>query len=94
MLNSVYRYRTSIILVLAVFSVVVVLFSGYHSMNLLEGYGNSHQFDKYSCLYTICVAILTIFLLFTFFIFTFAIPDPVPSPESQLIFLLEKPPRG
>ena len=92
--NSISQYRSTTILILAVFSVVIVLFSGYHSMNIMGGNGTTHQADAYSCLFTFCVAIFTIPMLFAVFIFTSAISEPVPSTGSHILFLLEKPPRG
>jgi len=93
MLDSISQQRTVTILILVVFSIVIALFSVFHSMNVLDGNGASHQADAYSCLFTFCVAIFTIPMLLTVLMFTTAIPDPVPSPGLQLLFLLEKPPR-
>ena len=94
MFRSISRYRSHAILILAVFIAVIILFAGYHAMNGWDRYGTSHQSDAYSCLFAFCAAIFTIPMLFAVFIFTSAIPDPVPSTGSHILFLLEKPPRG
>ena len=93
MLDSIARQPTVTILILVVFSIVIALFSVFHSMNVLDGNGASHQSDAYSCLFTFCVAIFTIPMLLTVLMLTTTIPDPLPSPGSQLLFLLDKPPR-
>ena len=92
--DSISRHRSTTILILAVFSVVIVLFSGYHSMNVMGGIGTSHQSNTYSCLFTICVAIFTIPMLFILLLSTTAVLDLIPVPKSGLLFILEKPPRG
>ena len=92
--DSISRHRSTTILILAVFGVVIVLFSGYHSMNVMGGNGTSHQSNTYSCLFTICVAIFTIPMLFILILSTIAILDPFLIPKSEPLFLLEKPPRG
>ena len=93
-LNSISRHRFTAILILAVFSVVIVLFSGFHGMSVLNGNGTSHQSDAFSCLFTICVAIFTVPILFTLFLFTTPIFDLIPPFKPAPLFLLEKPPRG
>ena len=92
--NSISRHRSTTILILAVFSIVIVLFSGYHSMNVMGGIGTSHQSNTYSCLFTICVAIFTVFTLFTLLLSSTTVFDPILIPKSEPLFLLEKPPRG
>ncbi len=91
--NSVLRQHTSTILVLAVFSVVIILFSGYLSMNILDGNGTFHQSDLFSCLFTTCVATFTVIMLLALFLFTAVVFDTLPSPGSEPLFLQEKPPR-
>lgn len=93
MLISITRTRYNAVLMLVVFSVVITLFSGYHSIKTLDGHVTSHHSDDFTCLFLICVAIVFFSILLTVFLTTAAIPDPVSTPESNLLFLLEKPPR-
>jgi hypothetical protein len=93
MLTSITRQRYATILILVVFSVVITLFSVFHSINVLNGNGTSHQADAFSCLFTICVAIFTVPELFTLLMLTTTVFYFFPFPQSEPLFLLEKPPR-
>jgi hypothetical protein len=93
-LNSISRHRPTAILILTVFSVVIILFAGIHSMTGLAGNGSSHQSNPYSCLFTFCVAIFSVPTMLTLFIFTTLFFNFIPPPKPAPLFLLEKPPRG
>ena len=93
MLNSVSQQRSTTLLILAVFSIVIILFSGYHIMNGSVGNGIFHQSDAYSCLFTTCVALLTILLAITVFLTFSQIYHPTLSVNTEPLFVLEKPPR-
>lgn len=93
MLNTVSRQHSTSILILAVFSVVIILFTGYHSMNGLDGNGIFHQSDAYSCLFSICVALLMIFLMITVFLTFSPVYNPIFAVNTEPLFVLEKPPR-
>lgn len=94
MLSSFARNRGSAIPILVVFTVVVTLFSGYHNSGPLIGQGTSHHSDDFTCVFTICVAIVLFSTLLILFMFTKALPEPIPAPKMNPLFLLEKPPRG
>jgi len=93
MLRSGFRNRNAIVLILAVFIVVIVLFSGLHHLNGLDGKMTSHQANAYSCLFTICVAVFTVPMFFLSVLFSAAFLQFIPLPGSEIVFLIEKPPR-
>jgi len=92
-LTSIARTQYSAVLLLIVFSVVITLFSGYHSIKTLDGQATSHHSDDFTCLFLICLAIVIFSILLTVFLTTAAIPETFPTPKLNPLFLLEKPPR-
>jgi len=91
--KPILKNRSEVILILAVFGVVITLFSGYHALSGLGQNTISHQSDAFSCLFTICVAILNLPTLLTLLLVTTAILNPVFPPKFDRFFILYKPPR-
>ncbi len=82
------------IIIFTVFAVVIIFFAGYHSMNVMFGEGSFHQSDAYSCLFSICVALLMIPLTITVFLTFSQVHHPTLFVNTEPLFVLEKPPRG
>jgi hypothetical protein len=87
-LYSISQQRSITILLLAAFSIVIILFSGLHSVS-----GTSHQSNAFSCLFTVCVAIFSVLMFFTPLLYTSAVFNLIPQPKSVPLLLLDKPPR-
>ena len=90
---SFVRIRFDAVLILAVFSLVILLFAGCNFVDSPEHHGNLHQLNGYSCLSVTCVAIFNLSILLTVFLYAAAVLNNVPIPQSEKISLIEKPPR-
>jgi len=87
------RPRRDKVALLALLGIAMLLLAGLHCFTGLPNTATSYMYGGNSCVFTICVAIITLFIGLTLFSHAAFVPGLLTIPWMDITFLIEKPPR-
>ncbi len=85
--------RSAILIMIAVLTVITVLFAGFHGSDAIAAKVDCHQNSPFSCSYSICLAIITMITMVTILLLSSVTFTSSPAFTLELVHSLERPPR-
>ncbi len=92
--NSMSQDRSTIMIIMTLLTIVTVSFAGFHGLGAVSSKVNCQQFTSFSCLYSICLAILTMVILLTIFLLSYVTLNLNTAFTSELVYPLGRPPKS
>ena len=91
--NSMLQDRSTIMIIMTLLTIVAVSFAGFHGLGAISSTVDCHQVTSFSCLYSICLAILTMVILLIISLLSSVTLNPSSAFTLVLVYPLERPPK-
>ncbi len=92
--NSMSQDRSTIMIIMTLLTIVTMSFAGFHGLGAVSSTVNGHQITSFLCLYSICLAILTMVILLTIFLLSYVTLNLNTAFTSELVYPLGRPPKS